>query len=107
MRLQFLGKTGSKSGDCPTLYATDRDTYLVQGWRTSDAGTVEIPHALLGFAQPDTFIGSPMTDSRRGTFLVSGRPVAERDVLEQLTLAVDETAIEVAKSAREFYGVGE
>ena len=32
MKLRFLGKN-STVGDCPTLYATDRDTYLVQGWK--------------------------------------------------------------------------
>ncbi|MFH8588893.1 hypothetical protein [Streptomyces celluloflavus] len=32
MQLRFLGKN-SKSVDCPMLYATDRDTYLVQGWK--------------------------------------------------------------------------
>lgn len=32
MQLRFLGKN-STGGDCPTLYATDRDTYLVQGWK--------------------------------------------------------------------------
>ena len=30
MRLQFLGKN-SVPGDSPTLYATDRETYVVQG----------------------------------------------------------------------------
>ena len=32
MKLRFLGKN-SNVGDCPTLYATDRDSYLVQGWK--------------------------------------------------------------------------
>lgn len=32
MKLRFLGKN-SKQGDCPTLYATDRGTYLIQGWK--------------------------------------------------------------------------
>ncbi|PSK96590.1 hypothetical protein CLV63_111185 [Murinocardiopsis flavida] len=35
MRIRFLGKE-SKIGDSPTLYATDRDTYLVQGYRVVD-----------------------------------------------------------------------
>jgi len=30
MRLHFLGTT-SDDGQCPTLYATDRGTYVVQG----------------------------------------------------------------------------
>jgi hypothetical protein len=35
MRLRFLGKN-SVPGDSPTLYATDRDTYVVQGWKVTD-----------------------------------------------------------------------
>ena len=62
MRLQFLG-TDSKNGACPTLYATDRGTYVVQGKRITDpeaiAGLVdvredefyvEIPPGLLRYA---------------------------------------------------------
>jgi hypothetical protein len=36
MRLTFLGKD-STPGDSPTLYETDRDTYVIQGWRVTDA----------------------------------------------------------------------
>lgn len=61
MKITFLGTTTS-DGQSPTLYATDRDTYLVQGWRVSDTDAlagmnipthetvVEIPRALLRFA---------------------------------------------------------
>jgi hypothetical protein len=35
MRLRFLG-TDSAAGQCPTLYATDRGTYVVQGWKVTD-----------------------------------------------------------------------
>ncbi len=61
MKITFLGTT-THGDDSPTLYATDRDTYLVQGWRVRDtealAGmnipehetVVEIPRALLRFA---------------------------------------------------------
>ncbi|WP_158852846.1 hypothetical protein [Saccharothrix deserti] len=64
MRLTFLGTT-SNSGSCPNLYATDRGTYVVQGWKVTDPEAlaalherglpdhetaVEIPAALLGFA---------------------------------------------------------
>lgn len=63
MRITLLGTT-TRDGGSPTLYATDRDTYLVQGWRVSDAeapagmnvpaheAVVEIPRALLRFAPP-------------------------------------------------------
>lgn len=36
MRLKYLGKA-STPGDSPTLYETDRDTYVIQGWRVTDA----------------------------------------------------------------------
>ncbi|MEU6559454.1 hypothetical protein [Nocardia nova] len=104
MRLHFLGKGGSDGNGCPSLYATDQDTYLVQGWGTNAVGTVEIPHLLTGFAEPDTFIGSPMTDTGRGTFQLTGRPISDTETLRQLDLADDETAIEVPKRERTFYG---
>jgi hypothetical protein len=65
MRLRFLG-TDSQVGQCPTLYATDRDTYVVQGWKVTDPEAladlrdvldgetfVEIPKELLRFAAND------------------------------------------------------
>ena len=66
MRLTFLGTT-SNSGSCPNLYATDRGTYVVQGYRVTDPDAlaalherglpehetvVEIPAELLSFAPP-------------------------------------------------------
>ncbi|AHH19637.1 hypothetical protein NONO_c48530 [Nocardia nova SH22a] len=105
MRLKFLGKGGSGAGGCPTLYATDRGSYLVQGWVTPEHGKVEIPHLLLGFAEPDTYVGARLTDTGRGTFTLTGHAVTEPGVVGQLTLADDETAIEVPKRERKFYGV--
>ncbi|MGW5573436.1 hypothetical protein ACWEVD_19765 [Nocardia thailandica] len=104
MQLEFLGNGGSGGGGCPTLLASDADTYIVQGWETDDPSTVEIPHLLLGFAKPDTFVGATMTDTGRGTFLLAGRPVTDQATLNQLDLAEDETAIEVPMCTREFYG---
>ncbi|MGK8522029.1 hypothetical protein ACRS6B_10975 [Nocardia asteroides] len=104
MRLRFLGKGGSDKTGCPALYATDRGSYLVQGWRTGQSGTLEIPHLLTGFAEPGTFIGATMTDTGRGTFRLVGRPVTDRETLAQLTLEDDETAIEVPKRERTYYG---
>lgn len=62
MKLQFLGTT-SESGGCPTLYRTDRDTYVVQGDLVTDPEAlaalrdvlpgesfVEIPAELIRFA---------------------------------------------------------
>lgn len=63
MQLQFLGSS-SDNGGSPTLYLTDRGTYVVQGWKVEDAETlgqmkipghetvIEIPKELLSFAPP-------------------------------------------------------
>ncbi|MFE0739121.1 hypothetical protein [Streptomyces sp. NPDC058855] len=32
MKLRFLGKN-STPGDSPTLYASDEDSYVIQGWK--------------------------------------------------------------------------
>ncbi|UFS99685.1 hypothetical protein [Nocardia huaxiensis] len=105
MLLKFLGKGGSGDGECPTLFATETSTYVVVGWKTDMPGTVEIPHLLLGFAEPDTFVGANLNDTGRGTFLVSGRPITEPETLNQMSVEPHETAIEVPKSERTFYGV--
>ncbi|SUD49237.1 Uncharacterised protein [Nocardia otitidiscaviarum] len=104
MRLRFLGKNGSDRNGCPSLYDTDQGAFLVQGWQTDRPETVEIPHVLLGYADPRTFVGSPLTDTGRGTFTLTGEPVADDETLSQLELAVDETAILVAKRERTFHG---
>lgn len=37
MKLTFVRKTiKSQVNNCPSLYRTDRDTFVVQGWRVSD-----------------------------------------------------------------------
>ncbi|MBF6358228.1 hypothetical protein IU449_27400 [Nocardia higoensis] len=104
MRVTFLGKGGSGEKDCPTLYATDRDTYLVQGWATDVLGVVEIPHLLPGFADEGTYLGAMMSDTGRGTFLLVGRPVDDPEILAPMTIAEDETVIEVPRLERTFYG---
>ncbi len=103
MSLRFLGKGGSDRNGCPSLFAKD-NSYVVAGWRTGRPETVEIPHLLTGFAEPDTFIGAMMTDTGRGTFTLTGRPITDSETLVELDLADDETAIETPKSERTFYG---
>jgi hypothetical protein len=62
MKLRLLGDSSGKNG-CPALYATDRDTYVVQGKLVTDEEAiaslmdvredefyVEIPRDLLRFA---------------------------------------------------------
>ncbi|MFC7380905.1 hypothetical protein [Sphaerisporangium rhizosphaerae] len=65
MRLRFLG-TDSEQGTCPTVYETDRDTYVVQGKLITDPDAlgdlvnlapdetvVEIPKALARFLKTE------------------------------------------------------
>ncbi|GGJ74729.1 hypothetical protein GCM10010123_00850 [Pilimelia anulata] len=38
MKIEFLGKdSASGQKNCPSLYRTDRGSYVVQGWRVTDA----------------------------------------------------------------------
>ncbi|MGV9410493.1 hypothetical protein ACWDOP_11310 [Nocardia sp. NPDC003693] len=104
MRVHFLGKGDSEGGGCPSMYDTDRATYVVQGWKTEVAGTIEIPQRLLGFIHPDTYIDATMIDTGRGTFALSGIPVTDGDALAQMDIYPNETAIEVPKAERTFYG---
>jgi hypothetical protein len=55
MKLTFIGTT-SDNGGCPTLYATDRGTFVVQGLRVTD------PEALTGLRDVldgETFVEVP------------------------------------------------
>ncbi|NEW25779.1 hypothetical protein GV790_03670 [Nocardia cyriacigeorgica] len=104
MRLRFLGKGGSDKTGCPSLYATDSGSYLVQGWQTGRPDTIEIPHLLTGFAEAGTYIGAMMTDTGRGTFRLVGEPVTDGETLGQLTLEGNEAAILVPKAERTYYG---
>ena len=61
VKLTFLG-TSSENGQCPTFFATDRGTFVVQGWKVTDPDAiaqmdipahetaVEIPAELLRYA---------------------------------------------------------
>lgn len=57
MRLTKIAKTPCDALNCPTVYLTDHDTVVIQGYRVADPGDgvplpsgetmVEIPRALL------------------------------------------------------------
>lgn len=118
MKLRFLGKN-SASGDCPTLYATDRGTYLVQGWRilandllmqldlAAGQTAVEVPTELFEHLTND---GLPVGEIRRledpitvltpeGTFVVQGQEVTDPEALAQMSIPDYETVVEVPKDA--------
>lgn len=95
MRLRFLGKS-TQGGGSPTLYATDRGTYVVQGWKVdSDPRSVEIPHRLLAHMQAGTYLGARMTDTGRGSFVLSGLEVTDAEALSQMAIPGHETCVEI------------
>ncbi|MET8824892.1 hypothetical protein ABZX40_25070 [Streptomyces sp. NPDC004610] len=118
MKLTFLGKN-SQGGECPTLYATDRDTYLVQGWRVfandllmqlnigEGETVVEVPTELFEHLEQD---GLPSGQFKRledplmvltpgGTYVVQGQEVTDAEALAQMDIPDYETVVEVSKTA--------
>lgn len=52
MKLTLLGKDpNSAQGECPSVYATDRGTLVVQGWKVTDLDAI---NALTEHGLPDT-----------------------------------------------------
>jgi hypothetical protein len=105
MQLRFLGKD-TVNGGSPTLFATDRDTYVVQGWKVpGDERSVEIPDRLLGFLEPGTKLDAPLRGTGLSTFRLSGVQVVDPEVLAQMNIPGHETAVEVGKAREEdLYG---
>jgi hypothetical protein len=118
MKLRFLGKN-STVGDCPTLYATDRDTYLVQGWKIfandllmqlempEGETAVEVPTELFEHLTNDGLVAGEirrvedpiMVLTPNGTFVVQGREVTDPEALAQMEIPDYETVVEVPKAA--------
>jgi hypothetical protein len=118
MKLRFLGKN-STVGDCPTLYATDRDTYLVQGWKIfandllmqldvpEGQTAVEVPTELFEFLEEDGLTAGEfkrledpiMVLTPGGTYVVQGVEVTDPEALAQMEVPDYETVVEVPKTA--------
>ncbi|MET9487302.1 hypothetical protein [Nocardia sp. NPDC006630] len=98
MKLERLGGD-SVNGQSPTLYRSDRDNYLVQGWRTGQPDTIEIPHRLIRFVQPGTCLGATLYDSGHGTFTLTGDSVTDIEALDQVRPPAHETVVEVSVTA--------
>ncbi|MFD5815674.1 hypothetical protein [Streptomyces sp. NPDC127038] len=117
MKLRFLG-SNSTGGDCPTLYATDRDTYIVQGWQIfandllmqlhipDGESAVEVPTELFEYLKEDGLPASPITRvqapvmilTSQGTCVVQGKAVTDTEALSQMSIPHYETCVEVPKS---------
>lgn len=111
MRLTFLGKS-TQGGGSPTLYATDRGTYVVQGWKVTDqpANLVEIPESLLKHLLPGTELGVTLRATGRrwrgdsgecDTYTLSGRMITDVDTLEQMNIPRHESCVEVRRLRKE------
>lgn len=117
MHLTFLGKE-SRPDESPTLFATDRDSYMVQGWIVTDPAIlamivmaddetiVEVPAALLAHLAKDGLNGDvvnlvpPIVHvATNGNYIVKGRRVTDPEALGQMTIPDHETCVEVSRSA--------
>lgn len=97
VQLTFLGKD-TQGGGSPTLFATDRDIYVVQGWRVPGHETsVEIPMGLLKYLTCDTRLAVVLHTTGHGTYVLSGAAVSDAEALAQMDIPGHETCIEVGK----------
>lgn len=116
VQLRFLGKE-TTGGQSPTLYATDQDSYVVQGWIVSDPDVlanldvaedetvVEVYSRLLNHLEKDGLSGEVVSDrhpivhvTERETYILQGKQLIDEDAMAQMDVPDHETAIEVPRS---------
>jgi hypothetical protein len=116
VKLRFLGKDSTPTNS-PTLYATDQDSYVVQGWIVTDAvlldrlsvpegqTVVEVPAALLHHLAVDglpgvvTTIAAPIVGvTGSGHYILQGTPVTDTETLGQMTIPAHETCVHIPRS---------
>lgn len=96
MQIQLLGGPTNNTGSPRLWVDEERQLYLVQGYRVpGHTDRVEIPHMLLRWLRPGTYIGAPLYDSGAGAFTLAGRPVTNSEILHHMRIPDHETAIEV------------
>ncbi|MFI9503976.1 hypothetical protein [Nocardia sp. NPDC052566] len=93
MKIRLLGGPSGSQGS-PRLYATDRETFAVQGWKTARADRIEIPHRLIAYAEPGTCLAG-LVDTGHGTFLLSGIPVTDPELLQDMNIPSHEAVLEL------------
>ncbi|GAB3440130.1 hypothetical protein GCM10027570_05320 [Streptomonospora sediminis] len=115
MQLRFLGKE-SKSGDSPTLYATDRDTYLVQGYTVPPAMRANLDLAegntcvviydrLLGHLARDGITGTPhrrrpiIAAVNEESSVIEGAVVTDTRARARMRIPDHEDCVEIPKAA--------
>jgi hypothetical protein len=105
MRLILLRGTCEVGRTCPTINATDRDTYVVQGYPVPDyAGlapgesVVEVPAFLLPELAGRDAAHDAIRRTDRGTVLIRGRTLVDVEALRELNLPAGEVAVEISMS---------
>ena len=117
MRLEFLGKD-SVPDQSPTLYATDSDSFVVQGWVVSDPRVlamiavsegetvVEVPAKLMVHLAKAGIVGDvanlvpPIVHvAENGNYIIRGERITDQKVLDQMTIPDHETCVHVSRSA--------
>lgn len=117
MKLRLLGKDSTPTNS-PTLYATDHDSYVVQGWIVTDSDIlaglavgeedtlVKVPAALLTYLALDGLRGEVITMvppivavTPEGHYIIQGTRVTDTEVLSQMSIPEHETCVQVNKSA--------
>jgi hypothetical protein len=119
MKIRFLGKE-SEYRDSPTLYATERCTYLVQGWKVTDPEiltklnipesetVVEVYARLMTHLTKDGLNGvvtswtPPIVHvTENGNLIIQGKRVADPEALTEMKIPDHEDVVEVDKAAIE------
>lgn len=114
MQLRFIGKE-SKSGDSPTLYATDRDTYVIQGYTVppevrdglepAEGNTcVVIYDRLLGHLAREGITGTPhrrrpiVAAVDEESSVIEGTVVTDAQARAQMRIPDNENCVEIPKA---------
>ncbi|WP_405137103.1 hypothetical protein [Nocardia sp. NBC_01388] len=96
MSLRLLGGPTGNEGSPRLWIDDDREMYFVQGLKVPGGPErVEIPHMLLTWLKPDTHLGAVLTDSGIGTFTLTGTPISDVAILEQIQTPAHEVCLEV------------
>ncbi len=118
MQLRFLGKN-STPGDSPTLYASDQESYVIQGWKVyandllmkldvpAGQTVIEVPTELFEHLTKDgqetgeikKFANPIMLVTEQGTCILQGPEMLDAEALSQMRMPDYETCIEVPKSS--------
>lgn len=95
MKIVLVRSSCGNGRTCPNINRSDRDTWVVQGWKvTGNQSVVEVPISLLPeVVALGSRVGLEVTDHE--TVLVTGIPVTDVEVLAELKLPSNEGAVEI------------